>query len=320
MRRGNRRGVNAAEFIVFTAMSMALIIAAYELLTSGSIVGGTTHQGLQLQQGIRNLTENLVKDVNASVFIGEPHGLTQLPAHKAVLWVYNDEIVGGDGGMTNPGKRLQLNDGPDGAGLVGGRNPWPFFHTKNPTRWHLPVMQVTYEWDQGSRTVRRTAMPGDLWVEATQAGSVFVDKISFQGGTAATTGPNAPRVMAENVDQFDLFPFGYNEYKLDTTTQLGEVKPVSELPDLVSGAGASTTPVVAGFGSGSAGSGGNAGTTDRIARTAMLLLHCKARFDYQSEKFRDPEVYLVTKIWSYTKLYEHMHFPYFSSVDDDLRF
>ncbi|NUN51677.1 MAG: hypothetical protein HUU06_02665 [Planctomycetaceae bacterium] len=317
-----RTGVSAVEFIVFTAMSLFLITAGYGLLRSGARVGSNTEVGLNLQQGVRNLMENLVKDVNASVFIAEPHGQTQLPAKKIVVWVFDDEKEAGDDSIVLPGKRLDLNGGPDGPGLVGQRNPYPFYHNDVPTVWGIPVVQVTYEWRENEKVVTRKAERGAVKVENVQKGKPFVERLSFtaRGGVVNPTA-NSTRKMADNVTQFESFPFGYNELKRDDTNKMGTLLPTSELPDIVTGMGSSVTPVHAGFtGFGGGGSGGAQGTTPRIARTAMLIVKTKAVYDYVDTKVRDQEVFMATKIWSYAKIYEHAYAPYFSSIDDDLRF
>lgn len=312
------RGVSAVEFIVFTAMSLMLIGVGYDMLRRGSIVGHTTHTGLQLQQGVRNLMENFVIDVQSSVYIGEPHALSGAPgdpSHRVVLWLFNDTRDDSTG-VQKLGERLTINDGPNSGGLTGGRNPWPFHHTDGPTRWHLPVLEVIYEWDEAGRKVIRKTAEGDLWQETTEDAGAFVDKFTFQPTGVGET----ERVMAENVEMFDVWPFGYDEHTIDPLTELGELRPTYQLPDLVAAQGATAEPIRAGFGGGSATVGGNAGTTDRIPRTAMLWVKLKARFDYESTKYRDPEVFMATKVWSHAKLHEHIYFPYFSSVDDDLRF
>lgn len=310
-----RSGVSMVEFLMFTAMSLMLIGYGWDLLRSGSVVGSTTFEGLNLQAGVRNLVENLVKDVNASVFIKEPNGLTSLPSNKVVLWVFSDAKEDVDLGMVEPGERINFNNGGyDSGSLTGGINPYPFTHQGHETRWHLPVLEVTYEWNSGSERVTRTAVPGDLWMEAGE-GMSFVEKYSFH----AMGSPSHSAVLSEHIQSFEIFPFGYDETDLDPETKLGRLKPTKDCPDWVTGfaSGDASIPTLAGFGG---GTGASTGSTERIGRTAMLLVKVKAVFDYASPKYRDPEFELTTKIWSYAKLYEHQYFQYFSSIDDDLRF
>lgn len=311
-----RRGVSLMEFLVFASLSLMLIGYGWDLVTSGSRVGSTTYEGINLQAGVRNLMENLVKDVNASVFIKEPNGLTSLPSNKIVLWVFSD-AKDDSTGMVQPGERINFNNGGyDSGSLSGGVNPYPFTHQGHPTRWHLPVLEVTYEWDSGSERVTRTAVPGDLWMEASE-GMVFVEDYSFH----AIGSTSQVKVLSEHVQVFEIFPFGYDETDIDPVTQMGKLKPTKDCPDWVTGYGTADTsvPAVAGFGGGSGG-GASAGSTERIGRTAMLLVKVKAVYDYANSKYRDPEFEMTTKIWSYAKLYEHRYFQYFSSIDDDLRY
>jgi hypothetical protein len=178
------------------------------------------------------------------------------------------------------------------------------------------VVQVTYEYDPTAGTVTREAIAGDLWSEAPR-GIPFIDKYSFH--PAASTGTPRKTVVSEHIKNLEVFPFGYDESVVDPVTKLGPLRPTSELPDYVTGlATAAAAPVLAGFGG--PGGGAGVGSGDRQARTAMLLVKVQAVFDYTNEDYRDPELELATKIWSYSKLYEHRYFPYFSSIDDDLRF
>jgi hypothetical protein len=310
-----RQGVSLLEFVVFSALSLALIGYGWDLLRSGSIIGSNSYQGIALQAGVRNLMENMVKDVNASVFIKEPNGLTTTPATKVVVWIFSDAKESADKGMVKPGERINFNNGgPDSGSLTGGINPYPFAHAGNPTRWHLPVLEVTYEWDASAQIVTREAAPGDLWMEAEDGTSFFQDYSFHPLG-----GASIKKVLSENISEFEVYPFGYDETNIDSVTQMGSLKPTRDTPDFVTGlatAGAGA-PTLAGFGT---GTGGSAGSTERIGRTAMLLVKLKAIFDYKHAKYRDPEFQMATKIWSYAKLYEHRYFQYFSSIDDDLRF
>jgi hypothetical protein len=310
------RGATLVEVVVFTAMSLLLIGFGWDLLRSGSVIGSTTSEGLNLQRGVRNFMENLVKDVNAAVLIADPHGLTPTPATRIVVYVFHDAKPDPADGMVDPGPRLDLNGGPDGPGLIGGVNPYPFAHTEEPTEWGLPVIQVVYDWDATTKKVTRTAIEGFLVARADR-GQVFVRQYGFQPGSGVTP---VETVVSEHIEELEVFPFGYDEIDRDDAG-FGGLKPTSELPDFVSGlvAGTDLAPQVAGFTGGSSGPV-NAGTTNRHARTAMILVKLRAVFDYANPKYRDPEFVMATRIWSYAKLYEHRYFPYFSSVDDDLRF
>lgn len=316
--RARRRGITLVELLVFSTASLMLIGVGWTLLRSGSIIGATTHEGLNLQQGVRNLLENLVRDTNAAIYILEPNGLTAAPANKVVLWLSNDELDGE--GFPELGARLDINGGPNSAGLTGGRNPWPFFHVGEVSTWGIPVVQITYEWNEAEKTVTRIVEPGAGVMATGGPGGVFIDSFTFQPGGTGFTQPST-RLLAQNISQFDLYPFGYDETQIDPLTQLGQLEPTPDLPDVVVAAGNSSTPQVAGFtGLASAGGGAPAGTTERVARTSMLTVHITSDFAFANENARDQEIKMSTKIWSYPKLYEHVYFPYFSSIDDDLRF
>lgn len=318
MRRG---AFTLVELLFFGAAALMIIGYGWDLLRSGSVIGSTTSEGINLQRGVRNFMENLVKDVNGAALIGEPHGNTPLPGSRIVVYVFDDKKEDADGGIVLPGERINFgvgtsNGGPDAAGLSGGINPYPFGHTENPTRWHLPVVQVTYEFDPTGGKMTREAIPGDLWSEAPR-GVPFVNKYSFHA--ASSTGTPVKTVVSENIKNLEVFPFGYDESVIDPVTKLGALRPTSELPDFVTGLEtAAAAPVLAGFGG--AGGGAGVGSGDRMARTAMILVKVEAVFDYTNDAYRDPEFEMATKIWSFAKLYEHRYFPYFSSIDDDLRF
>ncbi len=313
-----RRGFTLVEVLLFSALSLLFISIGWSFLSSGTILGSNTSEGLNLQSGARNFIENLTKDINASVIIAEPHGLTPLPADRVVLWIYNDPKDDPDGGMVQPGERLGINGGPDGAGLVGGINPYPFNQTEGPTEWGTPAIQVVYQWDEPTGRITRQTTEGNV-IAMGGRGQVFVQAYEFRPAPGAT--PSSEKLMSDNIKEFAIYPFGYDETTLDPSTQLGALRPTAELPDFVSGLTEESAagPVVAGF-TGATGTGAPPGSTERMARTAMLLLKMKAVFDYKSEAYRDQEFEFATKIWSYTKLYEHRYFAYFSSVDDDLRF
>lgn len=315
-----RRGATLVEIMVFSFMSLMLVGIGWDLLRSGTVVGSTTSEGLNLQRGVRNFMENLVKDVNAAVLIAEPHGLSLPPtgatAQRIVVYVFHDAKPDPADGMVDPGTRLDLNGGPDGGSLIGGVNPYPFAHTEEATTWGLPVIQVVYTWDPTSKQVAREATEGFMVAKADR-GQVFVRQYGFTPGSGVTP---VKTIVSEHIEELSVFPFGYDEIDRDDAG-FGGLKPTSELPDFVSGLVAATdlAPQVAGFTGGSTGAT-SAGTTERHARTAMLLVKLKAVFDYENDKYRDPEFVMATRIWSYAKLYEHRYFPYFSSVDDDLRF
>lgn len=293
-----RRGVNLVEFLVFATASLMFVLAGWKMLWSGSRLGSSTSEGIQLQAGLRSLVENMVKDVHASVLIAEPHGQTASPASQVRLWIFDDPRDTGTGRIA-PGNRVALNNavqpGP-------GQNSWPFADRGSASEWAIPAVQITYQWNQAQKTCTRLAEEGTLFQSTGSGPGLFARSFRFE---AQGTNPG-PKVLAQNVSSFEVTPFGYDETRPNPATGRGILVPVSEIPDQVTGL--------------SAAGPAPPGSSPRIPRTAMLLLKVRARYDYKDADMKDPEVTVATKIWSLSKLYEHVYFPYFSTVDDDLRF
>ncbi len=58
------------------------------------------------------------------------------------------------------------------------------------------------------------------------------------------------------------------------------------------------------------------------ARVAMVVLNFKALFDegLYKDRLKQPEIEVMTKIWSYKRINDHVYKEYFSSQDEDTRF
>jgi hypothetical protein len=283
-----RRGVSLIEVVIFFTIAVILMGVAWSLLSRGSRLGRTAVQGIALQQGIRGLVENMVRDVNGCLMIHEPNAETLAsasggPHSRLVVYLNRRE---------NPADRPSQQQAPGG----GTDTPYPFAYLTQETKYQIPVLQVSYEYNKTDRTVTRIVTPGALLSLAPapdqlQQGQTpgIVQEYQF---SAAGTGKG--KVLAREVAVFRLYPFSYDHTRAHAKTRRPPVVLTHKLP----GEGA------------------------RIDQTVGVVLKVKAA--YRSErkvlKGEDSSMEIVTKIWSYPKLYDHIYRPYFSSVDGDLRY
>lgn len=282
------RGFTLVETAIFFIIVVILLGAAWKILNTGTRIGRTAVQGIALQQGVRGLMENMVRDVNGCLMIAEPNAETLAsssggPHGKLVVYTSRDQ---------DPNQRLEIQGGSGEGGDIS----YPFAHLQSETRYRLPVYQITYEYDGDSHTVSRLVVAGDLYsvvpapgelAEGQQAG--VVQSYEFQAG-----GVPRKRVLAREVEYLRLYPFSYDHSRRSETSGMPRVALTHRLP----GAGA------------------------RMDETAGVALRVKASYHQEQEvkRAQDSSMEIVTRIWSYPKLFDHIYRPYFSSVDRDLRY
>lgn len=177
-------------------------------------------------------------------------------------------------------QRIDLNDGR------GGNKDYPFFAGSGSTRAKTYVTQVTYEWSASGKQVVRIVRDGVLTL-STASGGVEIEGLSF-----SPTAPERRKVLAEHVDLFDLRYFGYS---LDRPRRLVSFKVGKEDARFLG--------------------------ADRSERhVAMVCVHFKARYDFAATQFKDREVEIKTKIWSYKLTNDARYEAFFSSTDLDTRY
>lgn len=184
-----RPGYSLIEALIFMTIAVILIGGAWHVLLGGTRIGRTAVEGITLQQGVRNVVENMVRDVNGAMMIHEPNaGTPQLPWARLVLYVHQN---------VDPGDRVALQPGAQGPGT-----PYPFASTAGASQFLLPVLQVAYLSDSSANTVSRAVTKGNLVYRAT--GGV-VEEYAFQA-----TASSESKVLAREVQFFEVWPYAFD--------------------------------------------------------------------------------------------------------------
>lgn len=180
-----RSGATLIEALLMTALGLGLMAAASGMMRkSGSIMDATTHT-MDLQVGVRNLLENMIRDVGASQQIMDPGGQ---PDRTLMLVKPLDDDVA---------KRLTQNT--DKA--------FPFMSSAGPTTvQQMDALRVTYTWDATKRTVRRKEEQGIFRAESEPATPALLTRFSFQNPQV-----RSDRELATSVETMALAYIGYDQ-------------------------------------------------------------------------------------------------------------
>ena len=134
----NKRGVTLIESLLMTAVAVGLMIVAYGMMKKSNALMDSTGHSIDLQVGVRNLLENMVRDVGACHLVLQPQG----DASKTLMLIKyaSDEV------------QPRLDKNPDKA--------FPFVSSAGQTtQQKLDCLRVTYSWDAQKRTVKRKEEP-----------------------------------------------------------------------------------------------------------------------------------------------------------------
>lgn len=182
-----RRGVTLIETLLMTALGLGLMAAAYTMMRKSASLTDSASHSIDLQVGVRNLLENMVRDVSACQQFLDPGG--QPSRTLMLVKPANDEVE----------KRLQLN--ADKA--------FPFVSTaNNTTQQKMEALKVTYTWDPAPnrRTVRRKEEIGLFVAESETATPAILSRFSFEPQSTVSD-----RELAGSVETFAITYIGYEE-------------------------------------------------------------------------------------------------------------
>lgn len=268
-----RRGLNLIETLLVSVIALVMLIVIYRMLTRGMELADSSSRAIALQQGARNLVENMVRDVNACHMFAD---------------AYEDRFTVLKYQYDNP----ELNAAEN---LSRGNLTWPFFTSNAITQSRLPVYKCAYKYFSDRKVVMRKIRKGVLISKTAAAGAVgenllrYVD-FAFEDQGAPRGEPDEGRIVAKNVKKFKLTFFGYDD------EGDGQLKEAASL---------------------------TARTLERkIGKVCMVLLNFQAVFDegLYKDTLKQPEIELMTKIWSYKGINDHIYKEYFSSQDVDTRY
>lgn len=279
-----RRAATLMELMIFITLTLLIVGAAWKILRSGTRIGKTAVEGLALQSGIRNLLENMTRDVNAAFLIGAPSFQTPFPDAGPEVFVEVYQHFGSDAG-----RRIEL---PQNQG-----SPYPFGRTKQANGYTLPALRVAYVFNREARTVTRAVASGLLQFQTTPEQPSIVRGFGFNEGGQSPDMRRVrrrPTVMAREVELFEAHPIAFD---------LNRTLPGAPRPALVLGQ--------------------DLPDGQRLQdRTVGIALRVRAAYRREQpvKAAQDSSMEILTKIYSYPKLGD-VRFPrYFSSVDGDLRF
>ncbi len=291
-RSAARRAVTLIEALFFTVIASIVLWFVWHMVGQGTILGRRAVEEIALQQDIRNVVENMVRDVSAAYLIAEPHGETPLPAKKVVVYKYVE---------LDASQRLKDNQADIQANGMPG-SAYPFGPIQGETAHATLMMRVTYEYLEAEQQVVRKELPGRLLNVASADSPRIITEYRFEG-----LGTEGILPMAENVTQFEIVPGGYDSRAIDLRTGRGAVTDTSKIGARQLGPFAPAD---------------GPGPGPKQDRTVFVVLRIKTAFDKgpDMKKAQDSSMDMVTKIWSYPRLYEHIYAPFFSSMDHDLRY
>ncbi|MBI4872229.1 MAG: hypothetical protein HY814_11755 [Candidatus Riflebacteria bacterium] len=270
---GPRRGVSLIEAILFAVIALVLLIVIYRFLTTGMELADESSKAIALQQGARNLVENMVRDVNACHMFAEAYE----DRFTVLKYQYED-----------PKFAVAENVGR-------GNLTWPFYTNDAVTVSRLPVFKCAYKFFPDKGTVMRKIRKGILVSKTPAAGGVGdnmlrLSEFSFEDQGGPPGEPAEGRVLARKVKKFKLAFFGYDDLGD------GSLKEATQL---------------------------TANSLERkIAKICMVVLNFQATFEegLYKDKLKSPEIELMTKIWSYKGINDHVYKEYFGSQDVDVRY
>jgi hypothetical protein len=279
-----RRGTSLVETMIFFLIAIVVIGMAWQILFGGVRIGRTAVEGVALQQGIRNLMENMVRDVNGAYMIAQPNGSSPFPEEEEVILYLHRTEQPPQRGVQDPRERAEIN-GP----------LYPFASVQGETSYSLPVWMVRYRLERNG-VIRRFVDGGRLVSNSDLASGGIVSSFGFQPFTGqGSRGSRSGQVMARNVEFFRTYPFGYDITNLHPQLLIPMLTPTQDLP----------------------------GSGERYNLTSMLTVSVKANYHPEVQdqlRAQDSSMRMVTKIWCYPRVYELLYSPYFSSVDEDLRY
>lgn len=180
----NRRAVTLVEALLITSVSLGLMAVAYGMLKKSSAQMDNTDKLIGLQVGVRNLLENMVRDVGACHQILQPQGD---PEKSLVLVKYASDEV-----------QPRLDKNPDKA--------FPFVSSMaDTTKQKMDLVRVTYTWDPAKHTVNRKEEPGELVSESESSSAFTLTRFTF---TPSKVDPG--RDLAASVETLALTYVGYD--------------------------------------------------------------------------------------------------------------
>lgn len=281
MKRLRNAAFTLVEAVVFVAIASMLVILAWNFLFSGVKIGRTAAEGLSLHQGLRNLVENLTRDVNAAYLIAEPNAGNPNPHSGLVVYLFQDTSLGDIADGKVP--RLELDDNKGGV--------YPFAESTGATQQALPVYQVRYEYEVEKRIVRRRVLTGNLLLKSADDPRAHGRITGYEFVAAEPANKRRQirinQIMAREVEVFELYGFGFGDIYPDTAIR--QIVPASEV------------------------------SSDQVTLVALRLRAAYQR-EGEVKKAEDSSQEILTQIYSYPKLYDYLYRPYFSSVDGDMRY
>jgi hypothetical protein len=191
-----RSAISLIETLIFTALALGLMSVAWGLMQkSGSIMDSATH-GIDLQVGVRNLLENMVRDIGACHQVLDPPGGKDPRTNLFLVKPASDEIDA----------RLARN--PDRS--------FPFASLATPTTdQKMDAIRVSFLYDAARRTVQRKEEAGEFVARSDATDPSQLTRFAF-----APQREIANKLLATSVETFRLFHVGY-----DPIT--GFIKPVA---------------------------------------------------------------------------------------------
>lgn len=178
------RGVSLIEVLLMTALALGLMSVAYGMLKKSNALMDSTGHSIDLQVGVRNLLENMVRDMGACHQVMQPAGD---PARSLVLIKYATDEV-----------QPRLDKNPDRA--------FPFVSSAGATTSQkMEALRVSFVWDSAKRTVRRREEAGELVSETEAATPAFLSRFTFN-----PTRLESDRELATSVETLSLTYVGYD--------------------------------------------------------------------------------------------------------------
>lgn len=179
-----RRGATLIETILMTALGLGLMTVAYGLLKKSNATMDSTGHTIDLQVGVRNLLENMVRDMGACHQVLQPQGA---PGQNLVLIKYATDEV-----------QPRLDKNTDKA--------FPFVSSAGPTtQQRMDALRVTYTWDPAKRTVKRKEESGEFLSESEAATFATLSKFTFNPVKV-----ESDRELATSVETLALTYVGYD--------------------------------------------------------------------------------------------------------------
>ncbi|PCJ20365.1 MAG: hypothetical protein COB02_04845 [Candidatus Cloacimonadota bacterium] len=195
--KSKNKAFTLIEILLMTSLLILIVLQIWNMQSKFLRIQDYDSKLIGLQNGVRNVVENMVQDINASIaFLNVSNDKMILARFKSAV---NDDFIA-----------------VNGADVV-----FPYYMDQQPTSIFTPCLFVEYKLEGGGQiglisqngsnknaTIVRKVKEGQLKSEDTGGEDYILDTFSIHAGASDV---GVPKVMAKKVSVFQLDYYGYDD-------------------------------------------------------------------------------------------------------------